>query len=148
MTVTLFEGSGNGKNSKSDIGCKVRAGNIGLVDPASEGSGLSGVITFAPNPTDATRSIATIFSDGESTLPKFTCSAATPCLVETNEWTGETLTYVVTSSTSSKITYSIMTAESEVSLPGAVPDPGAFWLFGSGLLSLAGIIRMRLLGRS
>lgn len=141
MKVTISEGSGNGKTSKSDIGCMVKAGNIGLVDPASEGSTLSDVLTFAANPADATKSIATVFSDGESTLPKFTCSATTPCLVETSENTGVTLTYVVTNSTTkSKITYSIITSEGN-----EVPEPGALWLFGSGLLCFAGIIRRRLL---
>lgn len=139
MSVTISEGSGNGTTSKSDIGCKVKAGSIGLIDPASEGSALSDVITFAANPADATKSIATVFSDVESTLPKFTCGATTPCLTEKNEATGETLTYAVTtSSTSKKITYSIDTSESEI------PEPGTLLLVGSGLLAMGGFIRMHL----
>lgn len=140
-TVTISEGSGDGKTSKTDIGCKVKAGSIGLIDPASEGSALSDVITFAANPADATKSIATVFSDMESTLPKFSCTAATPCLTEKNESTGETLTYAVTtSSTSARITYTINTDETA----GEVPEPGALLLVGSGLLAMGGFVWKRL----
>lgn len=142
MKVTISEGSGDGKTSKSDIGCKVKAGSIGLIDPASEASALSDVITFAPNPADATKSIATVFSDVESTLPKFSCAAAaTPCLTETSESAAGVLTYTVTtSSTSSKITYSIGTDETA----GEVPEPGALLMVGSGLLAIGGVVRRKL----